>query len=170
MDFLDIEPRKEVVGAARGKPSMLQLTVQPAYCLTIHKVQALTLRHVVGGCLEGMFALGQIYVLWSRVTDPTLFHAVGLPPTDLLDDVADAWAAAGLDVNACFNEAVKVTSEWTYTAAPSGVNPRANVRGRLKQVRQEEARVKLQLFTVAQILNPQPRAADVARALLSWID
>ena len=42
MDWTDIEPRKEVVGAAKGKPSMLQLTVQPAYCLTIRKVQALT--------------------------------------------------------------------------------------------------------------------------------
>ena len=78
--FLDIEPCKEVVGTARGKPSMLQLTIQPAYCLTIHKVQALTIRHDVNGCLEGMFALGQLYVLWSRVADPRLFQAVGLPP------------------------------------------------------------------------------------------
>ena len=30
-DFLDIAPRKEVVGTARCNPSMLQLTVQPAY-------------------------------------------------------------------------------------------------------------------------------------------
>ena len=124
---------------------MLQLTVQPAYCLTIHKVQALTLRHVVGGCLEGKFALGQIYVLWSQVTDPTLFHAVGLPPADLLDDVAKAWAAADLDVDACLRAAANVTGEWSYTDAPSGVDPCINVRGRLKQVRQEEARVKLQL-------------------------
>ena len=56
VDFIDIEPRKEVVATARGKPSMLQLTIQPAYCLTIHKVQALTIRHDVNGCLEGMFA------------------------------------------------------------------------------------------------------------------
>ena len=106
VDFLDIEPRKEVVGTARGKPSMLQLTIQPAYCLTIHKVQALTIRHDVNGCLEGMFALGQLYVLWSRVTDPKLFHAVGLPPADLLDEVALAWSEAGLDVDACFAKAV----------------------------------------------------------------
>ena len=31
---------------------MLQLQLQPAYCLTNHKVQALTIRHTVDGCLE----------------------------------------------------------------------------------------------------------------------
>ena len=112
VDFLDIEPRKEVVATAKGKPSMLQLTIQPAYCLTIHKVQALTIRHDVNGCLEGMFALGQLSVLWSRVTDPKLFHGVGLPPADLLDEVARAWAEIGLDVNECFTAAAKVTGEW----------------------------------------------------------
>ena len=79
---------------------MLRLTIQPAYCLTIHKVQALTIGHDGNGCLEGMFALGQLYVLWSRAADPTLFHAVGLPPADLLDDVAAAWDEAGVDVDA----------------------------------------------------------------------
>ena len=60
VDFMDIVPKKEVVANARGKPSLLQLTVQPAYCLTIHKAQALTIRHRVDGCLEGMFALDQL--------------------------------------------------------------------------------------------------------------
>merc|ERR1711949_92424 len=124
VDFLDIVPRKEVVGTARGKPSMLQLIAQPAYCVTVHKVQALTIRHDVHGCLEGMFALGQIYVLWSRVTDPNLFYGVGLPPADLLDDVARAWAASGLDVHACFAEVAKVSGERAYTASPAGVGLR----------------------------------------------
>ena len=61
---------------------MLQLAFQPAYCSTIHKVQALTIRYHVYGCLEGVFALGQVYVLWSRVTNPKLFQAVGIPPAD----------------------------------------------------------------------------------------
>ncbi len=95
-----------MVANARGKPSLLQLTVQPAYCLTIHKVQALTIQHRVDGCLEGMFALGQLYVLWSRVTSPTLFCAVGLPPADMLDEVARGWRDAGLDVEKCFEAAV----------------------------------------------------------------
>ena len=63
VDFIDLEPQREMVPAARGKPSMLQLQVQPAYALVIHKVQALTIRHDVDGCLEGVFAHGQIYVL-----------------------------------------------------------------------------------------------------------
>ena len=37
VDFIDLEPRKESVPTAKGKPSMLQLQVQPAYGLTIHK-------------------------------------------------------------------------------------------------------------------------------------
>ena len=56
VDFMDIVPRKETVATAKGQPSMLQLPFQPAYALTIHKVQALTMKHTVHGCLEGVFA------------------------------------------------------------------------------------------------------------------
>ena len=31
LDFVDVEPRKDVVASARGKPPMLQLAFQPAY-------------------------------------------------------------------------------------------------------------------------------------------
>ena len=99
VDFLDVEPRKETVPTAKGKPWMLQLQVQPAYGLTIHKVQALTIRHVVNGCLEGVFAQGQIYVLNSRVTQQEHYRSIGIPPIDLLEDVAKAWQEAGIDVN-----------------------------------------------------------------------
>ena len=88
---------------------MLQLPFQPAYALTIHKVQALTIKHFVDGCLEGVFAHGQIYVLVSRVTDPDLFRAVGLPPQDLLEEVARALVAAGHDVDNVFSRAASVT-------------------------------------------------------------
>ena len=101
---------------------------------------------------------------------PKLFHGVGLHPVDLVDDVARAWAATGLDVNRCFAAAVKVSGDWAYSAPPEGVDPCLNVRARLKLVHQEEKRVKLRLFTLCEILNPQPRAADVVHALLSWID
>ena len=50
------------------------------------------------------------------------------------------------------------------------MDPCLNVRSRLKPIHQEERRVKLKLFNLFEILNPQPRAADVAHALLSWID
>eukprot|EP00974_Lingulodinium_polyedra_P071718 6938518-Lingulodinium_polyedra.AAC.1 len=88
---------------------MLQLQLLPAYCLTIHKVQALTIRHEVAGCLEGIFAHGQLYVQVSRVIDPALYAAVGLPPEDILDDVARAWAAEGWDVDKLFAQAAAVT-------------------------------------------------------------
>jgi hypothetical protein len=169
VDFMHVAPKKEIVAGARGKPSMLQLPFQPGYCLTIHKVQALTLRHRVDGCLEGMFALGQLYVLWSRVTDPALFSAVGLPPADLLDDVASAWREAGLDVDACFEAAVKVTGEWTYQPATEDQDACRNVLDRLEPVHVEARRVPLRLASLPQILNPQPKAADVVHALLSWI-
>ena len=69
MDHMDIGARQENL-AVRGEPIMLQLCVVPAYALTIHKTQALSIKHLVIGCLEGVFAMGQVYVLISRVTDP----------------------------------------------------------------------------------------------------
>ena len=111
IDFVDVEPRKQVVASARSKPSMLQLAFKPAYCSTIHKVQTLTIRHNVHGCLENVFAVGQIYVLWSRVTNPKMVETVGIPPADLLDEVAAAWSAAGHNVDACFDAAAKVSGQ-----------------------------------------------------------
>ena len=149
---------------------MLQLAFRPAYCLTIHKAQALMIRHDVHGCLEGVFALGRVYVLWSRVTSPKLFKAVGVPPADFLNDVARARAAAGMDVDTCLDAAAVVTGQWSYTHAPPGADPCCNVGARLRHVREEEARVKLQLFSVEDILSPQPHAAAVVHALLFRID
>ena len=54
--------------------------------LQVHKTQALSIKHLVLGCLEGVFALGQVYVLVSRVTDPKNFSLVGIPPRDLVED------------------------------------------------------------------------------------
>ena len=33
------------------------------YALTIHKTQAMSIAYLVRGCLEGIFAQGQVYVL-----------------------------------------------------------------------------------------------------------
>ena len=45
---------------------MLQLSVTPCYALTIHKTQALSIKHTVRGCLEGVFAFGPVVlvILW----------------------------------------------------------------------------------------------------------
>ena len=57
VDHMDIGARQENL-AVRGEPIMLQLCVVPAYALTIHKTQALSIKHLVIGCLEGVFAMG----------------------------------------------------------------------------------------------------------------
>ena len=92
------------------------------------------------------------------------FKQWGYPPADLLDEVAAAWSEAGLDVDTRFATTVSVTHEWEYSAASDGQDPCRNVRARLKPVHQEERRVKLRLFTFSEILNPQPKAADVVHA------
>ena len=43
----------------------------------VHKTQALSIKHVVRGCLEGVFAMGQVYVLISRVVDPRHLELIG---------------------------------------------------------------------------------------------
>ena len=50
------------------------------------------------GCFEGVFALGQVYVLVSRVMDPQNFVLVGVPPEDLLEDITAALLGQGVDV------------------------------------------------------------------------
>jgi len=149
---------------------MVQLPLGPAYALVSHKVQALTMRGKVLGCLEGIFAHGQVYVLISRVTDPQNLCLIGLPPADLLDEVAEAWAANGLDVDACFATAAAVTGDREYT--PAG-DPRAatrNARSRLTKKETEERRVPVRLRSLDEILDPQPQTAEVLHRLLDWID
>ena len=80
VDFLDVTPREE---SAPHQTTQLQLPVAPAYGLSIHKVQSLTMLGKVLGCLEGVFAHGQVYVLVSRVTDPANLVLIGLPPEGL---------------------------------------------------------------------------------------
>ena len=93
IDKIDVTPRQE---SAPHQSTLLQVPIAPAYALCIHKVQSLTMgQGKVLGCLEGVFAHGQLYVLVSRVADPENFCLVGLPPKDLLDDVARAWEAKG---------------------------------------------------------------------------
>ena len=115
MDHMDVTARQETLVNVLGQPVVLQLPLVPCYALTVHKVQALSIKDVVRGCLEGVFAQGQVYVLISRVTDPRNFQLVGIPPKDLLDDVDQAWRAAGLDAVECFRRATEVTCEWVYS-------------------------------------------------------
>ena len=164
MDHMDVTARQETLVNVIGQPVVLQLPLVPCYALTVHKVQALSIKHIVRGCLEGVFAQGQVYVLISRVTDPRNFELLGIPPLDLLEDVAEAWRAAGLDVVDCLRRATEVTCEWVYT--PGG----GEIRDRLCPKFMSEHTVPVKARKLAEILNPQPRASVVIRKLLDWID
>ena len=65
VDFKDVLARPEGLKGCSGA-AMVQLPLQPAYGLTVHKVQALTIAHIVRGCLEGVFAFGLGVLLLSR--------------------------------------------------------------------------------------------------------
>ena len=119
-DWMDVPARENTLTGRDGKSVLHQVPIVPAYALTVHKTQALSMKHFVQGCLEGFFAYGQLYVLASRMTDPALFRLIGLPPLDLLDEVAEAWQKQGLDVNKCFREACAITGEWEYKDATPG--------------------------------------------------
>ena len=60
---MDIGVRQETLITMPGQPVLVQLPLIPAYALTVHKTQALSIKHVVRGCIEGVFAQGQVYVL-----------------------------------------------------------------------------------------------------------
>ena len=110
--------------------------------LEVHKTQALSIKHLVLGCLEGVFALGQVYVLVSRVTDPKNFSLVGIPPRDLVEDLAQALLRAGIDVDAFFEKACQVSGEWKYDRS------RARVLDRIQQRFSNEWTVPLRFRTL----------------------
>ncbi len=58
--------------------------------------------------------MGQLYVLISRVTGPNNFNLIGIPPRDLLEDVAEALMRERLDVEEYFNKMCAVTKDWGY--------------------------------------------------------
>ena len=114
--------------------------------LQVHKTQALSIKHLVLGCLEGVFALGQVYVLVSRVTDPKNFSLVGIPPRDLVEDLAQALLRAGIDVDSFFEKACQVSGEWKYDRS------QARVLDRIQQKFSNERTVPLRFRTLGSCL------------------
>ena len=53
IDHVDVTARQETLGPSQGQPALLQLPIVPSYALTVHKTQALSIKHIVRGCLEG---------------------------------------------------------------------------------------------------------------------
>jgi hypothetical protein len=171
--FMDFPARSEILkGTNVVSTSMVQVSLQPAYALSNHKIQSLTVIHGVNGCLEGIFAHGSVYVLASRVNEPRNFKLIGLPPRDLLDLVAQKWLSSGLDINVCMQAACAVTKEWSYTPASDGRSSGAatNVYKRLSKRQKREQRIPVKLRTLQEALNPQPRMSEVLFRLMAWID
>jgi len=118
----------------------------------------------VRGVLEGVFAQGQIYVLISRVTDPQNFQLLGVPPIDLLEEVAMAWREAGLDVVDCLRKCVTVTNEFEY------VEGQDRIKDRIQPRKIDAKLVPVKNRKLTEILNPQPKCSAVLYKLLEWID
>ena len=55
IDFMDVYPRAENL-ACSGEPIMMQMPVVPCYAITVHKSQSLSIKHIVRGSVEGIFA------------------------------------------------------------------------------------------------------------------
>ena len=90
--------------------------------------------------------------------------ANGIPPKDLLQDVAAALITTGISVDKFFETACKVTGDWKYD--PS----KARLNDRIDQKYNHERSVPLKFRTLAECLNPQPDAHVVFQRLLDWID
>ena len=103
-------------------------------------------------------------MLVSRVTDPKNFSLVGIPPRDLIEDLAQELLRQGIDVDAFFEKACQVTADWKYERSM------AKVVDRIQQKFCNERTVPLKFRTLAEVLNPQPEAHVVFQRLLDWID
>ena len=117
------------------------------------------------GCLEGVFAQGHVYVLVSRVTDPANFCLVGLPPWDILEELATALREHGLDVDQVFERSVKCSNEFIYDPCRSG-----GLKDRFAQKYNNQRTIPITWRCLAATLNPQPLAFSVIKRVLDWID
>jgi hypothetical protein len=63
IDHMDVTARQETLMNVISQPVLLQLPLVPAYALSVHKSQSLSIIHTIHGCLEGVFAQGQVLML-----------------------------------------------------------------------------------------------------------
>ena len=90
---------------------------------------------------------------------------VGLPPHDLLESLAAALRANGLDIDEVFSRAVTCTGEWLYDPCRQG-----SLRDRFTQRYQRERTMPIRWRSLQETLDPQPIANVVIRRLLTWMD
>ena len=108
--------------------------------------------------------MGQVYVLVSRCTDPANFLLCGVPPRDILEDVAAALITRGIDVHKFFEDACSVTRECVYEKEKPHLRDRITV----KFISEHSTPVKHR--KLEETLNPQPDATVVIHRLLGWMD
>ena len=89
------------------------------------------------------------------VTDPRNFELIGVPPKDLLEAVANAWAAAGLDVVECLRLCTLVTGEFQYHESEPAI------KERIKPKRIDAKTIPVKNKTLSELLDPQPRCSAV---------
>ena len=87
-----------------------------------------------------------------KVTDPRNMLLAGVPPKDLIEDVAQALIGHGIDVDKYFEDACKVTRDWEYDRS------KARVLDRIQQRYNHERSIPLKRRSLAECLNPQPEA------------
>ena len=89
---------------------------------------------------------------------------MGIPPKDLIEDIAQALIRNGIGVDNFFKTACSVTKEWIYD------DSHVKVSERIRQKFSNEQLVPLKSKTLEEVLNPQPAASVVIKKLLDWID
>ena len=148
---MDLPAREEELDK-RLNAVVKQLCLVPAYSLSTHKSQSLSIKHQLIGSVEGIFALGQAYVFFSRTTDPQKIMLVGVPPKDLVEDVAQRLISKGVDVDKYFEDACTVTGDWVYD------RNRAKLVDRFQQRYNRERSIPLKRRSLVECLKPQPQA------------
>ena len=94
-----------------------------------------------------------IRVRASQVTDPANLALVGLPPFDLLDELATALRAKGLDIDEVFQKSVSCSKEFIYDPCRKGA-----LRDRFAQKYNSERSIPIKWRSIHETLNPQPLA------------
>ena len=102
-------------------------------------------------------------MLVSRATDPKNVELVGIPPVDLLLDVAAAMSRAGLDAVEILKKSCDTTREFVYD--PTVEDLRDRIKARFVSTRMLPVKNK----TLAEILEPQPKCAVQGTCYNMWL-
>ncbi len=85
----------------------------------------------------------------GRVTDPRNFALVGVPPKDLMEEVALAWRQAGLDPVECLRKCTMVTTEFVYD------EQEPSFQRRLKPKESKSKALPVRHRSLPEVLDPQ---------------